>query len=85
MGLWVPIVNFINILRAQFGTNKFLTQNTAFVTFGSKILYKKRACKTLMKLTLGEFSIRGLLPERIYRELRGPPVLLKKDGRVDTA
>jgi len=34
-----------------FGAKKFQTQNAAFVIFGAKILYEKRAYKMLMKLT----------------------------------
>jgi len=50
-----PVVNFINILHANFGPiflrQKFLNPKHSFVIFGAKILYKKRARKTLMKLT----------------------------------
>jgi len=50
-----PGVNFINILRTflrwYFWAKKIQTQNTAFVIFGDKILYKKCARKTLMKFT----------------------------------
>jgi hypothetical protein len=53
-------VDFINILHSQFSYQflapKISTRNTAFVqNFGDKnaLSYKKRACKKLMKLTVG--------------------------------
>jgi len=52
-----PMVNFIYVFGVQFWNKilalKFQTQNTAFVrNFGIKnsLLYKKRACRMLMKL-----------------------------------
>jgi len=48
-------VNFINILRGPFlyesKSLSFLWLRFSFVIFGAKILYKKCAGKTLMKLT----------------------------------
>jgi len=55
------VVNFINVFardfRKKFWRQKFQTQNTAFVRiFSTKnpLSYKKRARKTLMKLTPAE-------------------------------
>ncbi len=47
---------FARNFRTKYWRQKFQTQNTAFVqNFSPKnaLLYKKRVCKTLMKLTHG--------------------------------
>jgi len=48
-------VNFINVLIERFSYKifgpKISNPKASFVVFGTKILYKKRALKTLMKLT----------------------------------
>jgi len=56
-------VNFINILRPPFSYKSELSSFSlvtnpkhSFVIFGTKILYKKPAHKTLMKLTPGDSS-----------------------------
>jgi len=49
-------VNFIYVIRVYFLYKIFGAKNSnpkhSFVIFGTKILYEKRASKTLMKLTL---------------------------------
>jgi len=53
--LWAPIVNYINVIHVPFLCKIFGAKTSnpkhSFVIFGTKILYKKCACKMLMKLT----------------------------------
>ena len=53
-----PGVNFINLLSVDFLYKifgaKISNPKASFVVLGAKILYKKHARKTLMKLTLGK-------------------------------
>jgi hypothetical protein len=62
-GLWsISSTFFACNFRTKFWRQKFQTQNTAFVqNFGAKnaLWYKKRARKTLMKLTPGQRPARG--------------------------
>jgi len=56
VGFLTEEVNFINILNAQFSYESELSSISpftfGFVIFGAKILYEKRARKSLMKLTV---------------------------------
>ncbi len=57
---WKPGVNFINILHARFSyeskLSSFCLITFGFVIFCTKILYKKRTRKMLMKLTASHQS-----------------------------
>jgi len=71
---FTPGVNFINIAHARFAYEIFVAKisnpKASFVVFGAKILYKKCACKMLMKLT----------PDHCQRKRRLDEILSRQSG-----